>query len=249
MSHFIPLTVFIHSERFELSYASPMACSVHIYCQVREWISTFLQTRKDYSIDIPSTQKSHRYLKTFKPTLWAAVSHHGSRVVFVLRRRAVTPDELWSDRRTLELCLELHFSTWTVDALITSVSLLVHMTETAASCSLFLDPEKQPEEEEWALQNWPLHSHIFLFECPNQLLAKNQGAGICRLWHFCSCCSWPQIRLVWFFGGFFFHLFFKREKAGQWQGQKSSKAGVMIVCQRKVHSAFWQQGLAFSVRN
>lgn len=47
--------------------------------------------------------------RTFKPTLWAAGSYQGSRVVFVLRRTGVTPDELWENRRTLELCLGLHF--------------------------------------------------------------------------------------------------------------------------------------------
>lgn len=66
MSHFIPLPLFIQSEKFELSHASPMACSVHIHCQVKEWILNFLQTRKDYSTDISSTQKCHRYLKNIQ---------------------------------------------------------------------------------------------------------------------------------------------------------------------------------------
>lgn len=67
---------------------------------------------------------------------------------------------------------------------------------------------------------------------------------------FLQLLSWSQIRLVWFCWVWgFFPFVFKREKAGQWQGQKSSKAGVIIVCQRKVHSVFWQQGLVFSVRN
>ena len=48
------------------------------------------------------------------------------------------------------------------------------------------------------------------------------------------------------FPGFFFRLFFKREKAGQWQGQKSSKGGVMTVCQRELRSAFWQWGIVSS---
>lgn len=66
MSHFILLPVFIHSERFELSHASPIACSVHINYQVKEWTSTFLQTRKHYSTDISSTEKCHRYLKNIQ---------------------------------------------------------------------------------------------------------------------------------------------------------------------------------------
>lgn len=78
MSRFILLPISIQwSERFELSHAAPMACSVHIYCQVKEWTSTFLQTRKDYSTDISSTQKCHRYSKNIQAhsvsssfTLW-----------------------------------------------------------------------------------------------------------------------------------------------------------------------------------
>lgn len=46
--------------------------------------------------------------------------------------------------------------------------------------------------------------------------------------------------------GLFFCLFFKREKAGQWWGQKSSKGCVMTVCQRKVYSALWQWGIVSS---
>lgn len=44
----------------------------------------------------------------------------------------------------------------------------------------------------------------------------------------------------------FFHLFFRREKVGQWWGQKSSKGDVMTVCQRKVHSVIWQWGIVSS---
>lgn len=57
------LPVFTQSEKFELFHASPMACSDHIRCQVKEWISNFLQTRKDY---ISSTQKCHTYVKNIQ---------------------------------------------------------------------------------------------------------------------------------------------------------------------------------------
>lgn len=50
--------------------------------------------------------------KTLKPTLWAAGSYQGTRVVFVLKRRAVTPEKLRENRKNLavELCQGLKFS-------------------------------------------------------------------------------------------------------------------------------------------
>lgn len=50
--------------------------------------------------------------KTLKPTLWAAGSYQGTRVVFVLKRRAVTPEKLQENRKNLavELCQGLKFS-------------------------------------------------------------------------------------------------------------------------------------------
>lgn len=215
--------------------------------QGKEWKSTFLQTRKDYSTDISTTQKCHRYLKniqvhsvssSFTPwqqgCIYFEESCHSRWAMREQDSRAMPGatfflPELWAHSSQVS-----HFwFTW--------CGLL------QAAVFSWIQRSSLGKKNEYCRTDLLTHTSSSLnsaVSCwPSTKRQVSADSGISA-----AVVPGPKLSLFGFWVGFFPFVFQER-KGWTMQGQKSSKAGVMTMCQRKVHSAFWQQGLVLSLRN